>query len=205
MDATSSARKALDPGTRDAGERDEALARSASPEAVPAPLARVPASPTSPQQAAAPQPATPPGKPTRKGKGRAIVAAILAAGLAGGGYYGWGWWTVGRFQETTDNAFLQADKVTVAPRIAGVVATVAVGDNQPVHAGDVVATIDDRDARIQVDGARADLAKAQAQLEGYKAAVVQQLATVASNQADIANAEPASPSRRRRPSATPTS
>ena len=191
MDGTSSDRQAFDTAARDiAGARDEAVARSVSPDPVPAPLSRVPAHPTSPQQAAAPQPGSPAAaKPVRKGKGRIVLVALLVAGLSGGSYYGWTWWTVGRFQQTTDNAFLQADKVTVSPRISGVVATVAVGDNQPVHAGDLVATIDDRDARIQVEGARAELAKAQAQLEGYKAAVVQQLATVASNQADIVNAE----------------
>ena len=170
----------------EASGRDEAVARSASPDPVPAPLDRAPAQPTSPQQAAAPQPGV---APPRGGKKKFVLAAVMLAALAGGGHYGWTWWTVGRFEETTDNAFLQADKVTVSPRISGVVATVRVGDNQPVRAGDILATIDDRDARIGVEGARAERAKAQAQLDGYEAAVIQQLATVASNKAEIASAE----------------
>jgi membrane fusion protein (multidrug efflux system) len=178
---------------RDAAERDEVVARSASPEPVAAPLDHAPPNPTSPQQAAAPQPGTPvppSAHPPRKGRGKKVlIATVLLAAVAYGGHTGWHWWTVGRYQETTDNAFLQADKVTVSPRVSGYVATVAIGDNQVVHAGDVIATLDDRDARIQVEGAKAELAKAQAQLDGYKAAVVQQQASVASAQADIANAQ----------------
>ncbi|RYB01749.1 HlyD family secretion protein [Lichenibacterium ramalinae] len=208
MDGISSDRQSFDRADRDAPDEgetadrrdDEASARSASPDPVPAPLDKLPETPTSPQRAAAPQPGLPAAplpapvalttQPPRKGGTKKLVlAAVLLAGIGYGGHTGWHWWTVGRFQETTDNAFLQADKVTVSPRIAGFVTAVAVGDNQPVRAGDVVATIDDRDARIQIEGARAELEKARAQVEGYHAAVVQQAATVASAQADIVNAE----------------
>ncbi len=210
MDHNSSDRNAFDTTLGNAGperstsaENDEAAARNVLPEAVPSRLDRVPADATSPQLAAAAQPAvalqpnaTPPSSdfsgaqlPRKTGKKKLLLAALLLAGCAGGGHYGWNWWTVGRFQETTDNAFLQADKVTVSPRISGFVTAVAVGDNQAVQAGDVIATIDDRDARIGVAGARAELDKARAQLDGYKAAVIQQAATVASAKADITNAE----------------
>ena len=199
MDVMSPDRQTFDSVERDtagrgtAAARGEPLARSVAPDPVPAPLDRVPPAPTSPQQGAAPQPgpsALPTVQPPRKGNAKKLLlAAVLLAGVAYGGHTGWHWWTVGRFQETTDNAFLQADKVTVSPRISGFVTAVAVGDNQPVHMGDVIATMDDRDARIQVDGARAELEKARAQLAGYRAAVGQQAATVASAQADIVNAE----------------
>ncbi len=210
MDQASSDRNAFDTTLRDAGSDrstevvpDETTARSVSPEAVPLRLDRAPANATSPQLAAVAQPAaarqptevlpTPvlssAQLPRKAGRKKLLLVALLLAALAGGGHYGWNWWTVGRFQETTDNAFLQADKVTVSPRITGFVTAVEVGDNQAVHAGDVVATIDDRDAHISVDGARAELDKARAQLDGYKAAVTQQAATVASAKADITNAE----------------
>ena len=196
MDSLSSDRQAFDTAERDSDvlvERSEVLARSASPEPVPAPIDKLPAYQTSPQQAAAPQPGAPAlpidRSPRRGDRKKLILAAVLLGGGVYGSHVGWHWWTVGRFQETTDNAFLQADKVTVSPRIAGFVTAVAVGDNQQVHAGDVIATIDDRDARIQVEGAEAELQKARAQLEGYRAAVVQQAATVASAKADIVNAD----------------
>jgi membrane fusion protein (multidrug efflux system) len=129
-------------------------------------------------------------KPPRR-RARLILPVILLAALAGGGSYGWHWWTVGRFQETTDDAYLQADKVTVAPRVGGLVATVAVGDNQSVRAGDVLAIVDDRDYRNALAQAEAEVEKGQAQLSGYQAAVIQQLAQVETSKADVSNAEAA--------------
>ena len=71
---------------------------------------------------------------TKPRKRRALLPALALVVLGGAGFYGWSWWTTGRFLETTDDAYLQADKVTVAPRIAGVAAQVFVRDNQPVQA-----------------------------------------------------------------------
>lgn len=68
------------------------------------------------------------------------LAALTAVGT--GGFYGWDWWTRGRFFETTDDAFIQGDITVIAPRVEGYVATVDVGDNQRVGAGDVLMTID---------------------------------------------------------------
>ncbi|MGT2478471.1 biotin/lipoyl-binding protein [Methylobacterium oryzae CBMB20] len=82
-------------------------------------------------------PAAPAAKP-RRGRARAVLPLVGLLALGGAGAYGWHWWSVGRFLETTDDAYLQSDKVTVAPRIAGIVAAVMVGDNQPVKAGDVI-------------------------------------------------------------------
>jgi membrane fusion protein (multidrug efflux system) len=168
------------------GPADRSSSEPLAREALPAPPGKAPAAARSPLPA--PPPAAPVTAP-RKGKGKLILAALLLGGLAGGGYYGWQWWTVGRFQQTTDNAFLQADKVTVAPKVGGFVSAVFAMDNQPVKAGDVLATIDNRDYKIAVAGAQADLDKAKAQFDGYKAAVVQQQAQVASSQADVSNAE----------------
>lgn len=127
----------------------------------------------------------------RRGRARFLLPAIVLAALAAGGNYGWHWWTVGRFHETTDDAYLQADKVTVAPKVGGLVATVLVGDNQPVHAGDVLATVDDRDYRNALVQAQAEVEKGEAQLAGYEAAVIQQVAQVETSKADVTNAEAA--------------
>lgn len=136
--------------------------------------------------------ASPPSSRRQSGlKKKLIVVALLVAALGGAGRYGWHWWSVGRFQESTDNAFLQADKVIVSPRISGFIKTVSVADNQPVHAGDVLATIDDRDARIAIASAKAELDKSHAQLEAVQAGVEQQKAAVAASQADVATAEAA--------------
>ena len=120
-----------------------------------------------------------------------ILPVALLAALGGGGTYGWHWWTVGRFLETTEDAYLQSDKVTVAPRIAGHVAEVMVGDNQPVKAGDVIAHLDDREYRVMLKQAEAEVEKSRAQLLGTAAAITQQLAQVESSRAEVENTDAA--------------
>src|ERR1044072_2794761 len=91
----------------------------------------------------------------------ALVLALLA-GTAAGAYYGHGYWTVGRYLESTDEAYVKADSTIVAPKVAGYIAQVLVGDNQSVKAGQLLARIDDRDFRAALNQANADVAAAEA-------------------------------------------
>jgi membrane fusion protein (multidrug efflux system) len=68
-------------------------------------------------------------------------------------------------KETTDDAQVEAHVSNVAARIAGQVKRVLVVDNQEVKAGDVLVELDDRDQRLKVAAARADLTAAEAQLK----------------------------------------
>ena len=47
----------------------------------------------------------------------------------GGGWYGYHWWTVGRFMVSTDDAYVRADNTTLAAKVSGYVASVFVADN----------------------------------------------------------------------------
>jgi len=67
--------------------------------------------------------------------------------------------------ETTDDAQVDGDAVVIAPKVAGYVVTLAIRDNQPVKAGDVLLKIDPRDYIAARDRAAAALALAAAQLE----------------------------------------
>jgi membrane fusion protein (multidrug efflux system) len=82
--------------------------------------------------------------------------------LAGGAFGGWYWWTEGRFHETTDNAYVEADIAAVAPKIAGYLRSLPVADNQQVRAGDVLAIIDERDFQAKVAEASAAIAAVEA-------------------------------------------
>ena len=55
---------------------------------------------------------------------RLLLVLIVAAGAVGGGAY---WWTTARFQESTDNAYVEGDISVISPLIEGKVATVQVG------------------------------------------------------------------------------
>jgi membrane fusion protein (multidrug efflux system) len=135
--------------------------------------------------------AAPSSPPRKRRKGRFILMVAGLAAMGGGGTYGWHWWTVGRFLETTDDAYLQSDKVSAAPRIAGYVAEVLVGDNQPVKAGDVIARLDDREYKIMLKQAEAEVEKDRAQILGVAAAIIQQKAQIESSRAEVANTEAA--------------
>jgi membrane fusion protein (multidrug efflux system) len=110
----------------------------------------------------------------------AIAVLGLLIGLAAAGY-GYRWWTVGRFMESTDDAYVGGDITVIAPKVAGFIAEVAVTDNQIVHAGDLLVKLDDRDYR-------AALAKAEATVDGQQATLANLDATRRLQEATIAEA-----------------
>ena len=105
---------------------------------------------------------------TPRGNRRAILFAGLAGvvALAAAGYAGW-YVLVGARQEATDDAYVAADTALVTPLVVGPVREVRVADTQAVKAGQVVAVIDDTDARIAVAQAEAALAQAERRVRGY--------------------------------------
>jgi membrane fusion protein, multidrug efflux system len=120
-------------------------------------------------------------------------AAALAVAVGGGA-----WWVNKQKYESTDNAFIAADKVTVAPQVEGYVAEVLVDDNARVQAGQLLVRLDAASVRASLDQAVAnaaalDAAVAQvddkARLE--QAMIAQKAAGVqaASAQARLAQAE----------------
>ena len=93
---------------------------------------------------------------------RLLLAGAAAIVLAGAAWYGWDYWTVGRFEVSTDDAYVKADNTTIAPKVSGYLSAVLVGDNEHVRAGQVLARIDDRDFKVALDQAKADVAAAEA-------------------------------------------
>jgi membrane fusion protein (multidrug efflux system) len=132
-------------------------------------------------------PATETGRRERLRSRMLLGAALLI--LVAGAVYGGRWLLVGRFLESTDNAYLQADNAVVAPKVAGYIETVAVGDNQSVSQGQVLARIDDRDYRIDVAQGEADVAQAQAELGNIAAQIDQQKARLAQAEAALAQSK----------------
>ncbi len=110
---------------------------------------------------------------------RLLLAAAALGFVAAAGVYGYDWWTVGRFQVATDDAYVAADSVLVSPKISGYLAQVLVEDNQKVRAGQVLARIDDRDYSTALAQAHADVAAAQADIVNLQQEIEQQTLTVA--------------------------
>jgi len=118
----------------------------------------------------------------------AIASAGLLMALAAT-WYGHQWWTVGRFIESTDDAYVGGDVTVIAPKVAGYIAEVAVADNQSVHAGDLLVKIDDRDYRAAFAKAVAAVAAQEAALANLAATRRRQDATIAEAKAEIAAAD----------------
>jgi membrane fusion protein (multidrug efflux system) len=162
--------------------------------------ARVPLRPESP----AVEPPEPPtereeGRPTTTGKQPrrgvlkrrpvvyAIGAMLLAAALGGGYVY----LDNAEHFESTDDAFIAARQSSLAPKVSGYLTAVPVTDNQHVAAGDVIARIDDRDYRVALDQAEAQVAAAQASIENVDAQLDVQQAQIGANQAQVDQAQAA--------------
>ena len=119
----------------------------------------------------------------RLGVKRAILAAGAIAGLAVAAQYGADYWRTGRFLVETDDAYVDADSSTIAPRVSGYIDKVLVADNQVVKAGTVLATIDDRDLRTALAQAEAARRTAEAQIANVDAQLHHQQSLIAEAQA----------------------
>lgn len=88
--------------------------------------------------------------------------------------------------QSTKDAYVQADFTFVAPQIAGKVDQVFVEENQQVKAGDLLATIDDRDFVVAVDAAKAQVSGANASVASLEARLAQQQNAIHQAQAAVA-------------------
>jgi membrane fusion protein (multidrug efflux system) len=107
---------------------------------------------------------------SRKGfwkKPPVIVIGIVVLGALF--YFGLRHLVLSFTHETTDNAFLEGDIVSIAPKVSGQVKAVHVNDNQPVKAGDLLLEIDPRDYEIQLVQKKSAVAASRANEELVKA------------------------------------
>jgi membrane fusion protein (multidrug efflux system) len=127
-----------------------------------------------------------PASPRRLLK-RGVLALTLLGGAAVAADYGYSYWTVGRFLESTDDAYVKADYTTVAPKVSGYITDVLVADNQPVKAGAVLARIDDRDFRTALARAQAARSAIEAGIRNLEAQIALQQSVIAAADAQIAS------------------
>lgn len=104
-----------------------------------------------------------------------LIGLLVAVGLVAWLIY---YLTTGRYLQETNNAYLQADAVAVAPRVNGYVTGVFVGDNQTVKAGQPLLQIDERTYRATQQQAQAVVAVRQADIAAAEAGLQAQRATL---------------------------
>ena len=129
-----------------------------------------------------------PKRDHRRQTRRAVIIALIVITAIGITRLSYDWWTVGRFIEKTDDAYVGGDVTVIAPEVAGFIARVAVTDNQRVQAGDLLIKLDDGDYRAALAKAEAAVAIQQAALVNLDATRKLQEAVVAEAQSEIAAA-----------------
>ena len=92
-----------------------------------------------------------------------LALGILALALLLGVVY---WSVYKRHRAVTDDAYVMADNARISSRIPGTVLRVLAENDQPVQAGQVLVELDPRDYQIEVDRARAGLARMEANIQG---------------------------------------
>ena len=107
-----------------------------------------------------------PAKTLRKKSWLLGAAFFLTVGVL---WYGYEWLSVGRFIESTDDAYVGGNVTSIAPHVAGFVAQILVDDNQYVRAGQPLVRLDDRDFKAAVDHATAILGEKKAALASLEA------------------------------------
>ncbi len=141
------------------------------------------------EKATAAKPAGPDGSPgadAPKKKRRSLVLPILAVALVGaGGWYGYNWWTDGRFLVSTDDAYISGDIAVISPKVSGYVEKVNVVENQTVKAGDPLVTLDQGDYRIALEQAQANVESANLAVSRMDAQIAVGEASLKQSQAQL--------------------
>lgn len=127
--------------------------------------------------------------PQKKRRIRLILIIVAAVAIIGGVFWYARYKSVGQYMQSTNDAFIQADAVTVAPKVSGYVDKVFVGENQAVQAGQPLLQIDTRDYRAQTAQIEAQIGVARANAEGVQAQIKEQQAAIDRAEADLRAAQ----------------
>jgi len=122
------------------------------------------------------------------GRRKRLIALLAAAVVAGGAAYGAYYFTVGRYDVSTDDAYVNGNLLQLTPQIAGTVVAVNADDTQIVKEGDPVVMLDPADSRIALANAEAALGQTVRRVSGLYINNDFYAANVAQRESDLARA-----------------
>jgi membrane fusion protein, multidrug efflux system len=128
-----------------------------------------------------PQTGTPKLRIARRQRLRWGLFALLPLVLLAGAY----WYVTGGEVMSTDDAYVNADKVGVSTDVSGIVQDVDVAENQHVNAGQVLYRLDPRQFQIALDSAKANLAQTQLTIEAMKQDYKRMQSDISAEQAQV--------------------
>ena len=111
-----------------------------------------------------------------------VVLVLVAVG-------GWRWWNVWRFEQSTDDAYVQSDITVISPKVEGYIKKVGVAENQRVRAGEALFVIDDQDFAAKQAQAEAAVATEEASVVTYDSRLDLQRSMIEQAKAEIVAAE----------------
>jgi membrane fusion protein (multidrug efflux system) len=116
-----------------------------------------------------------------------VAAVILLVALGFGIHY----WRLSQLYVSTDNAYVNADRIEMAAQVSGPVVRIWIQDQQPVKRGDLLLEIDPQPYRLAVDAAEAQLELSYQSSSQDRAAVAAARAMVSQRSAQLSNAQSA--------------
>src|SRR6201994_26890 len=128
------------------------------------------------------------GNPSRNKRRWVMLSGVSGVFLLIAAAYGLYWANVLRYQQTTDDAYVNGNVVQITPQISGTVVSIGADDTQFVKAGQALVRLDQADAKVALDQAEAQLAKTVREVRNMFATSAQLQAAVEVRQTDLATA-----------------
>jgi membrane fusion protein, multidrug efflux system len=128
-------------------------------------------------------------KQKQPGKSRKLWLSLLGAAIVAGGIgYGAYYMTVGRYYESTDDAYVSGNLVQLTPQVSGTVVAVNADDTQIVKSGEPVVKLDGADARVALGNAEAQLGQTVRQVSSLYVNNDYYAASIAQRESDLKRA-----------------
>jgi membrane fusion protein (multidrug efflux system) len=131
----------------------------------------------------------PPASPAKRGRVRIVLLGLLVVAAIVTLVWFIHYQSTGKFMQSTTDAYVQADAVTVSPKVSGYVDRVFVADNEAVRAGQPLLQVDARDYRAQTAQYQAQIDVSEANARGVRAQIAEQRAAVDRARAELAAAQ----------------
>ena len=130
-----------------------------------------------------------PATPAPRSRRKWLVGGFTVLFMLCGATYGAYWAFIGRFEESTDDAYVAGNVVPITPRVNGTVIAIRADNTQREKQGQEVVLLDSTDARIALDQSAARLAQAVRQVQRLYQTAAQQEANVSLEQAKLAQSK----------------
>jgi len=127
---------------------------------------------------------------TRNSRKRKVMLVVLAIVVILAGIGVWGYHELyGRWNESTDDAYVNGNVVEITPLVTGTVVSIGADDGDLVHEGQVLINFDPNDAEVGLQSAQANLARTVRQVRGLYSNVDGMKAQVNAQQAEVQKAQ----------------